>query len=243
MNYFSKVEKGLWGGSVLLIVLAFCIFDRESYLTLAASLIGVTSLIFNAKGNPVSQVLMIIFSVLYGVISYSFSYYGEMVTYMGMTMPMALIALVTWLRNPYQGNKAEVTVHRVNRFDIWIMCILTIMVTVIFYFILKHFHTNNLIPSTLSVTTSFMAVYLTARRSPYYAVAYGANDVILIVLWTMAALEDISYVSVLVCFVAFLANDIYGFISWKRMEKRQNSYNTHFIEIKDTLGKYRKFLP
>ena len=94
-DYFSKVEIALWCSSVILIILAFMIFDKENYLTLCASLIGVTSLIFNAKGNPFGQFLMIIFSLLYGVISYSFSYYGEMITYLGMTMPMALFALVS----------------------------------------------------------------------------------------------------------------------------------------------------
>ena len=57
--------------------------------------------------------------------------------------------------------------------------------------------------------------------SPYFALAYAANDVVLIVLWTLAAAEDISYLSVIICFVTFLVNDLYGFINWKRMEKRQ----------------------
>ncbi len=30
---------------------------------------------------------------------------------------------------------------------------------------------------------------------------------------TLAAMTDISYISVVICFVMFLANDIYGFIS------------------------------
>ena len=38
---------------------------------------------------------------------------------------------------------------------------------------------------------------------------------------TLAAKEDISYLSVIICFVMFLVNDLYGFVSWKRMEKRQ----------------------
>jgi len=103
-NYFSKTELALWSVSVLFIIISFCIFDRESYLTLAASLIGVTSLIFNAKGNPIGQALMIVFSLLYGIISFTFAYYGEMITYLGMTIPMALFALISWLRNPYKGN-------------------------------------------------------------------------------------------------------------------------------------------
>ncbi len=44
----------------------------------------------------------------------------------------------------------------------------------------------------------------------------------LIILWTLAALDDISYVSVIVCFIAFLINDIYGFLNWRKMQKRQS---------------------
>ena len=218
---FSKGELLLWGASVLLIVLSFCVFDRENWLTLLASLVGATSLIFCAKGNPAGQALMLLFSALYGVISWTFSYYGEMITYLGMTAPMALAALISWLRHPFKGNRAEVSVNRLRAGEAVFALLLTAAVTAAFYFILKALDTANLIPSTVSVATSFLAVYLTFRRSPYYALAYAANDVVLVVLWTLAAIEDITYLSVIICFVMFLANDLYGFINWRRMEKRQ----------------------
>lgn len=222
LNYFSKGELILWGVSVLLIVTSFCIFDRENYLTLAASLIGAASLIFNAKGNPFGQLLMIVFSILYGIISLSFAYYGEMMTYLGMTAPMAVFALISWLRHPYKGNKAEVKVNRICGKEIVFMLLLTAVVTFAFYFILDAFETANLIPSTISVTTSFIAVYLTFRRSAYYAAAYAANDIVLIVLWVMATISDITYLSVVICFIMFLINDVYGFINWLKMRARQS---------------------
>ena len=221
LNYFSKTEIYLWGFSVILIIVSFIAFDRSSYLTLFASLIGVTSLILNAKGNPIGQILMVIFSLLYGIISYSQAYYGEMITYLGMTMPMAVFALVSWLRNPYKGNKLEVKVNSIIKIEQALMWVATVIVTVIFYFILKYFGTASIIMSTFSVTTSFLAVYLTFRRSPYFALAYAANDIVLIVLWILASIYDIRYISVVVCFTAFLFNDIYGFISWQKMKKRQ----------------------
>lgn len=220
-NYFTKAEKLLWMFSVIGIISAFFIFDRNNCITLTASLIGVTSLIFNAKGNPIGPFLMIIFSALYGFISYTFSYFGEMATYLGMTAPMAFWALISWLKNPYNGNKAEVKINRISKKEYFFMWIATVIVTIIFYFILANFHTANIIPSTVSVTTSFLAAYLTFRRSPYFAIWYAANDIVLIVLWTLAALEDSSYVSVIVCFAAFLVNDIYGFLNWRKMEERQ----------------------
>ena len=221
-NYFSKPEIVLWCSSVALIVGSFCVFDRENHLTLIASLIGVTSLIFNAKGNPFGQLLMVIFSLLYGIISFSFAYYGEMITYLGMTMPMAIFALISWLRNPYKNNKAEVKVNNISKKEVLLMCFATAIITVFFYYILKYFNTANIVPSTLSVTTSFIAVYLTFRRSPYFALAYASNDIVLIVLWVMASVYDVRYISVVVCFIAFLINDIYGYISWQKMKIRQS---------------------
>lgn len=221
LSYLKKEEIILWSSSVILILVSFSIFDRENYLTLVASLIGVTSLIFNAKGNPFGQFLMVIFSVLYGIISFTFSYYGEMITYLGMTAPMAVVALISWLKNPYQGNKAEVKVNSIKKKEYIFMWIVTVFVTSIFYFVLEYFDTANIIPSTISVTTSFLAVYLTFRRSPYYAIGYAANDIVLIVLWILASFENMAYVSVVVCFIAFLANDIYGYLSWCEMGKRQ----------------------
>lgn len=220
-KYFTTGELLLWGISSLTIIVSFLIFDRESWITLAASLIGVTSLIFNAKGNPLGPLLIIIFSVFYGYISYTFRYFGEMITYLGMSAPMAVFALISWLKNPYKGNKAQVTVKDLSKKEAVFMFALTAVVTAVFYFILDALNTANMIPSTISVTTSFLAVYLTFRRSEYYALAYAANDIVLIVLWTMATMTDISYVSVIICFVIFLVNDLYGFINWKRMKKIQ----------------------
>lgn len=220
-GYFSPFEIGLWCSSVALIIISFCIFDRESYLTLAASLIGVTSLIFCAKGNPIGQLLMVIFGMIYGIISFSCSYYGEMITYMGMSVPMAIFALISWLKNPYGEGKSEVKVNSISGRETIFALVLTVVVTIVFYFILDAFGTANILPSTVSVTTSFFAVYLCFRRSPYFALAYAANDVILIILWTLAAIKDISYMSVIICFVVFLANDLYGFFNWLKMQKRQ----------------------
>ena len=220
-DYFSKGEIILWSTSVMVILISFCVFDRTNYMTLCASLIGVTSLIFNAKGNPFGQLLMVVFSLLYGIISYTFSYYGEMVTYLGMTMPMAIFALISWLKNPYNGNKAEVKVNSIGKRENVYMWIGTLVVTFLFYFILEYFNTANIIPSTMSVTTSFLAVYLTFRRSPYFALAYAANDIVLIILWGLASLYDIRYISVVVCFITFFVNDIYGFINWRKMKIRQ----------------------
>ena len=223
ISYFTKFEIVLWVLSTLLITVSFLVFDRSNYLTLFASVVGVTALIFCAKGNPFGQILMIFFCIIYAVISYSYSYFGEMITYLGMSLPMAVFCLFSWLLNPFKKSKAEVKVGGIGKREQIFMWILAVIVTIDFYFILKYFNTANLLVSTLSITTSFVAVYLCFRRSPFFALAYSVNDIILIIMWTLASFSNTRYISVVVCFIAFLFNDLYGFINWQRMKKRQNT--------------------
>ena len=218
---FSKTDVLLWIISVSLITISFFLFGGNSILTLAASLTGVTSIIINAKGHPAGQVLMVIFSILYGIISYSFSYYGEMATYLGMTGPMAFFSFISWIRNPYKKGSVQVKVNRIKLPEICIMLVITAAVTFLFFHILRFFGTSSLALSTFSVTTSFAAVYLTFRRSPYFSLIYAMNDMVLIVLWSIASLSDSKYISVVICFLLFMVCDIYGFINWKKMEKYQ----------------------
>lgn len=222
-GYFSKGEIILWIFSVTMIAGSFLIFDNSGPARLAASIIGVTAILFCAKGNPLGQGLMIIFCISYGFISYNYRYYGEMITYMGMSMPMAIASLITWLGNPYNNNSRQVKVNSIGKAETVLMCFLAAAVTVVLYFVLRYFRTENLTLSTVSVTTSFIAVYLTCRRSPFFALVYGLNDIVLVILWGLAAMENTAYLSVMICFAAFLINDFYCFISWKSMEKNQLS--------------------
>ena len=219
-SVLTKFEWGLWLFSLLAVSLSYFLADGGSILNTIASLIGVTALIFLAKGAWQGQVLVIVFATFYGIISFYFRYYGEMITYLGMTLPLAVISLISWIRHPYKDS-GEVATGRLTRKQLILMSLLTVAVTAAFYFILRALHTANLAVSTLSIATSFAAAFLTVCRSPYYALGYAVNDLVLIALWLLAAVEDISYLPMVVCFVMFLFNDTYGFINWRRMQRRQ----------------------
>ncbi|MEA4854079.1 MAG: nicotinamide riboside transporter PnuC [Christensenella sp.] len=218
----TKFEWILWVCSVILVVLSFGMGKSFHMLTLAASLVGVTALIFVAKGDVWGQALTLVFSLLYALISLEFRYYGEMITYLGMTAPIAALSIVSWLRHPYQKGKSEVKVARLTKGKIVRLAVLTVAITTLFYFVLKAMDTANLFFSTVSIATSFLASYLMFCRSSAYALAYAANDVVLIILWVLAAMENPAYLPMVVCFAVFFCNDIYGFLNWRKMRRRQD---------------------
>lgn len=219
-RYFNTTEAIIWTTSITLIIGSFLIYESKNILTLIASITGATAIIFNAKGNPFGQALMVVFSLLYGIISFSYRYYGEMITYLGMTAPMAFFAFISWMKHPYKQGNAQVAVGSPIK-NIHRLVIITVAITVFFGLILYCFNTANLFWSTLSVATSFIAVYLTYKRNPFFSVAYAANDIVLIILWALATKDDTSYASVIICFIAFLISDIYAFIAWQRLKIAQ----------------------
>lgn len=219
----TRLELILWLSSVAVIVLSFIVGSSRDVLTIIASLIGVTALIFVSKGDVLGQVLTVVFSLFYVVISFRFRYYGEMITYLGMTAPIAVLSAVSWFKNPYENGKNEVKIAKLTKVKTIVLMLLTVAVTVLFHFILKYFNNANLFMSTVSIATSFSASALMLLRSPYYAVAYACNDVVLVILWIMASMEDISFLPMIVCFAIFLINDIYGFFNWRKMSRKQNN--------------------
>ncbi len=229
-NPFSGLKKRewfLWGMSLLVVAVSNFLTGSVRPVLLIATLVGVTALIFVARGDVWGQVLTVLFSVLYSITSLEFRYYGEMITYLGMSAPIAALSVVTWLRNPVEKGKNEVRIHTLTGRQTVLMLVLAAVVTGIFYVILKAFDTPNLAVSTVSITTSFLASYLMLYRNSYYALAYAANDVVLIILWVLAALEELTYAPMIVCFGMFLINDLYGFVSWKARETKQAAAARH----------------
>lgn len=214
----TKKEWGLWIASIGTILTANILSGNMDILTIAAACIGITSLILAAKGNVWAQILMIVFSILYGILSWQFRYWGEMITYLGMTLPMAVWSTITWIRHPAENGK-EVAIQKLRPRHIWGLLFWGTITTAVFYYILRALDTPNLVFSTISVTTSFLAAALTMLRSSYYALGYASNDLVLIVLWILASLESPEYIPVAVNFAIFFLNDMYGFIRWKKRER------------------------
>ena len=221
LRYFSISEIILWCISIAFIIVPYLVFDSQDFSIMLVSLLGVTAIVFIAKGNPFGQLMMMVFGIVYAILSYEMKYYGEMITYAGMTVPMALSSLISWLKNPFEKDKLEVEIATLTKKDYILTLVFAVIVTVIFHYILKFFGTANIVVSTISITTSFIAVFLTYKRSEFFALGYLLNDIVLIVLWVMACYTDIKYVSVVSSFVAFMFMDSYTFINWSRIKRRQ----------------------
>ncbi|MDE7406563.1 MAG: nicotinamide riboside transporter PnuC [Clostridiales bacterium] len=221
----NKFDICLWVAAFTAIILTFFLIGSNDYMTLVSSITGITMLMFIVKGNVVGQFLTVIFSVCYGIVAYFTKYYGEMITYLGMSTPAAIYAIVTWLRHPYKDS-SSISIAKLNAKKVSIVGVISAVVTVAFYFILRALGTTNLAVSTVSVALSMIAACFTILRSPFYGLAYACNDIVRIALWAMVAANNISCLPIIVCFSLFFIYDTYGFINWMRMRKKQTADET-----------------
>ena len=133
---FQRRRTVLWVVSLLIVTASNLVTGQVEPLTLAATDIGITALIFAAKGNVWAQILMIIFCLLYGLISFQVRYWGEMITYLGMSLPMAIWSTITWLRNPSADGKT-VDIQKLTRKHVVGVAFFGALTTGVFYLILR----------------------------------------------------------------------------------------------------------
>jgi len=217
---WTKLEKTLLFGSIILVGLVGIIF-KSDVLTTICSIVGIITALLLAKGKNLGQIFGLLIVALYSIVSFKSGYYGEVIIYLCIMLPMYVVGIVSWIKHQ---NKDTNTVE-VNNIKIKEWIIVLFVSTVCFigiYFLLKAFNTNQLFISSLSVIDSLFAVYLGVRRSKYSFYFYVVNDLILILLWGIPVVTGtIILIPMVFNPLINLINDLYGIYNWKKLEKMQ----------------------
>lgn len=195
------------------------ILCNSSILTQLCSITGILCAITQAKGKVISQFIGLVIVVLYSILSFQNKFYGEVIIYIFIMLPLFISGIISWIKNLNKETNTvnENTLHKKE----WIiLTIVSIVLFVILYYLLKYFNTNQLLVSTLSLVTSLFATYLVARRSKYGFLFYIGNDIILFILWGGQIIKgDFALIPILVNPIINFINDSYAWKSWNKREK------------------------
>lgn len=224
LKEWNRLEKILLFGSIILVSIVAIIF-KSDLLTTLCSIVGIITALLLAKGKKLGQLFGILITILYSIVSFKNKFYGEVIIYILLMLPMYIIGIISWLK--YHNKETNtVNVNKINWKEwIWVS-VISVVVFIGIYLLLKSFNTEELIVSTLSVVASLFAVYLQIRRSRFSFYFYVINDVILIILWGIPVITgDLLLIPMVFNPIINLINDIYGIFNWKKLEKRQKINN------------------
>lgn len=207
--------------SISIIIVVFFIPKEKNVISLIVSILGVITVLMCSKGLFYAPFLDFIYIALYIILAIKEKYYGEVIIYILIMIPLNTFTLVEWFKNRKEGTNI-VTINKVSKKEWFIVSIISVIITFIFYFILKLLNTSQLIVSTISLATSIISAYLLLRRSSYYAIGYITNDIVLIILWSLSCINgNLSNLPLVISLSVFLINDSYGLYNWKRQEIKQ----------------------
>lgn len=162
---WSKFEIILLISSIVLIVFSE-IISKSEILTVCTSISGILCALLMAKGKVLSQVVGLVEIVLYTILSYKNEYYGEVIIYITVQLPLYIMGIISWIKNKNEETET-VNKNEIHKIEWILLFFVNIVVFVALYYILKYFNTKQLIVSTISMITSLSATYLLARRSKY----------------------------------------------------------------------------
>lgn len=222
LKEWTKFEKILLFASVILVALIGIIF-KSDLLTTTCSIVGIITALLLAKGKNLGQIFGLLIVALYSIVSFKNKYYGEVIIYICIMLPMYIIGIISWIKHQNKEiNSVEVNTIKTKEWVI--VSTASIAAFIGMYFLLKFFNTNQLFISSLSVIDSFFAIYLGIRRSKYSFYFYVVNDLILIALWGIPVISgDLILLPMVFNPTINLINDTYGIYNWKKLEKIQSN--------------------
>lgn len=216
---WTKFELVLLFGS-LLIVTVTGVLCNSTVLTIICSITGILCALTQAKGKIISQFIGLVLVVLYSILSFQNKFYGEVLIYIFIMLPLFVSGIVSWIRNLNKETKI-VNENELTKKEWIVLAIISLVLFVGLYYLLKYFNTSQLFISTLSMVTSLFATYLVARRSKYGFLFYIGNDIILFILWGLPVIKgDLVLIPMLVNPIINFINDSYGWNSWNKRNKK-----------------------
>lgn len=211
-------------GSGLVTITTLSIVFKSPWYVLVNAILALMCVFTQAKGKVSTQFIGVIYFCFYIFITYSQKLYGEAILYLTIMLPMYVYGIVHWLKNRNKEENVVIVRSNLSSKEWCLMSVALLILSVGVYVLLKVLGTAELLISTLSFVSMLPAVYLLIRRCKWNQVVFLINDVIVPLLWLAMVLNGESIFITLVVYHFFqLTYDVYGFVNWIKLEKRQKS--------------------
>ena len=210
-------------GMILPVVLGV-VFGAHWLEIISAVLIIVSNFLL-AKAKVEGYVLYVASMILYAYIATQFALYGEMVYSILVSTPLAVYGLVKAIRNKRKDKEMGqvIVINKIKRNEILIALSATVVIGIVFFFILQAFNTVFIVVSVLSLSVSIIGEYFIARRSRIGMFGFFLSDVFTITLWIMLLVinGEMNAVPLVATYGMLLINDVYGLVEWRKVGEAQ----------------------
>lgn len=199
--------------------------DWFNTINIISAVSGIVCVILVAKRNILNFLIGIINVVLYGYISYVYHWNGSMILNWFIFFPFQFIGWYYWKDN-LDINLANVKTKIISGHQ-WLIIVMALFVgiTIDMMFLrtlptyVSFINAQN-IPLLDSISTNFsiVATILMTYRYAEQWILWIAIDIVTIIMWIYSFIIDGNgALPVLIMWIAFLVNALYGWYMWRRL--------------------------
>ena len=223
INILKKLNLFEWiliTGIITLNIILFIITKEINLIGMIASITGVISAVITAKGHISCYYWTIINIFAYGVVCFQTKIYGEVILDIIYHLPMQFVGIYIWKKHTNKDNIVKTRGMKIKQ--IAFVTLISIVGILGFGMFLKLI--NGYLPffdSAVNVLV-IVAVYLSVKRFKEVWIIYIAVNIISICMWTIALIDnELNSLVMILMFVFYLANAVYGYINWTKLERNQ----------------------
>ncbi|WP_338453088.1 nicotinamide riboside transporter PnuC [Niallia oryzisoli] len=189
---------------------------QDSVLGLITSLSGMLCVVLVAKGKIFNYYPGILNILLYAYLSYQQGFYGEVALNILYFLPMQLIGLLLWQKHQSdKQNISDVAVSMLNKKLKFIWGMIIVAATVLLGFVLQKMGGAQPYVDASTTILQVAAQFFMIKRLVEQWITWIIVDMVSIWMWLTAFLTTGNDVTVLIMWIAYLFNAIYGYVNWK----------------------------
>ncbi len=222
-KYFGDwtLWEKLWLAISTILIIGLSIYWQDTVMGIICSLTGIWCVILVAKGRISNYWVGIVNVILYAIISYGYKYYGEVMLNAFYFLPMQFIGAWIWIKNKNKTKKDTVKTTMLSNKNRILWGVISIVGSVGYGIVLKLLGGGLPFIDSMSTVLSIIAMILMAWRYMEQWVLWIIVDIVTIILWFVVLVNGGNDVSILLMWIAYLINAIYGLVNWYKMYKIQ----------------------
>lgn len=240
MSITSKIKNELFSGWTLFEIVWILFFlsiqlvifyiQPDSIIATIAAITGILCVVFVSKGKISNYLFGFISVTCYAYISYTYKLYGEMMLNLLVYVPVQFIGFYVWSRHMQtkhtnQTSEYEEVIAKALTLKQWGIVILASAVGTFAYTQLLH-NMGSALPALdgVTVVVSIVAQILMVMRYREQWALWIVVNLLTISLWTAMWIKNgETSLPLLVMYIMYLWNSIYGYHNWAKMVRSQHA--------------------
>lgn len=200
--------------TVIMIVLS--VIWGDNLLALISGITGILGVVLAAKGKVSTYIFATVNVAIYALLTFQNHLYGEFMLNAFYYIPMNFIGFYLWSKHK-DNESGEVEGKKLTGRQTVILFAAVAVVVLVYWQILRRIGGQLALIDAMSTVFSVVALIMQVARYAEQWLLWIIVNVVSVVMWLLLIGKDSSAVTMVVMWVAYLFNSVYGYYNWRKL--------------------------